>query len=171
MWLSSFQFSSGFQVTVNQTKMVATSSCSSSIACDKITTSDYFNGLESNVKTRYSNKIPLCNGIDPYSMKKGYKRFEAYNFFLCGWVHDVGFKVLQDSNRLAFARVSHVVDIWIRYDTSSICISYYNIIFTYVFLFTYVNHSQRSTAKPLKTWVIIKEDGEVIMAHCNCMAG
>lgn len=34
-----------------------------------------------------------------------------------------------------------------------------------------VNHSQRSNETPLKTWVIAKEDGEVIAAHCNCMAG
>lgn len=37
--------------------------------------------------------------------------------------------------------------------------------------FSKVNHSQRSSETPLKTWIIAQEDGEVIAAHCNCMAG
>ncbi|KAK3744269.1 hypothetical protein QZH41_019934 [Actinostola sp. cb2023] len=38
-------------------------------------------------------------------------------------------------------------------------------------IFARVNHSQRSTVTPLKTWVIVKDDGEIVNAHCNCMAG
>ena len=34
-----------------------------------------------------------------------------------------------------------------------------------------VNHSQRLSETPLKTWSLIKEDEEVITVHCNCMAG
>uniref|UniRef100_A0A1A8PLE3 SWIM-type domain-containing protein n=1 Tax=Nothobranchius rachovii TaxID=451742 RepID=A0A1A8PLE3_9TELE len=63
---------------------------------------------------------------------------EAYNFFVSGWVHNLGTKRLRDDYRLVFAMV---------------------------------NHSQRSSETPLKTWIISKEDGEVIAAHCNCMAG
>ncbi|CAL8241632.1 unnamed protein product [Gadus morhua 'NCC'] len=33
------------------------------------------------------------------------------------------------------------------------------------------NHSQRSTETLLKTWLLVKEDGEAITAHYNCMAG
>ncbi|KAL1267167.1 hypothetical protein QQF64_002842 [Cirrhinus molitorella] len=75
-----------------------------------------------------------------YSTKqmKAYKSMDAYNYFVSGWVNDIGTKVLQNDNRLVFARV---------------------------------NHSQRSAETPLKTWVIAKHDGEVIAAHCNCMAG
>ncbi|KAK7106644.1 hypothetical protein V1264_017874 [Littorina saxatilis] len=32
-------------------------------------------------------------------------------------------------------------------------------------------HSQSLCEKPLKPWVIIEEDGTVLTAHCNCMAG
>ncbi|KAG7471803.1 hypothetical protein MATL_G00101830 [Megalops atlanticus] len=69
---------------------------------------------------------------------KAYKSMEAYNFFVSGWVHDLGTKVLHNDCRLVFARV---------------------------------NRSQRSGETPLKTWIIAKQDGEVIAAHCNCMAG
>ena len=34
-----------------------------------------------------------------------------------------------------------------------------------------VNHSQRVNKTLLKTLIIAKEDGDVIAAHCNCMAG
>uniref|UniRef100_A0A1A8DBE7 SWIM-type domain-containing protein n=1 Tax=Nothobranchius kadleci TaxID=1051664 RepID=A0A1A8DBE7_NOTKA len=37
-------------------------------------------------------------------------------------------------------------------------------------VFARVNRSQGSGEAPLKTWIIAKEDGEVIAAHCNCTA-
>jgi len=40
----------------------------------------------------------------------------------------------------------------------------------HLFLAT-VKHSQSVLLPPLKVWVITKQDGEVITAHCTCMAG
>ncbi|XP_046864314.1 uncharacterized protein LOC124458317 [Xenia sp. Carnegie-2017] len=136
--------------------------------------SEYFLSLQPKAKSRYQEKLSLCDGLDPYSLKKSdfltdhnnfpnlqfpdisnylvvqtsfytkkqmkaYKSLEAYNFFVCGWVHEVkSRRVMDNNNCLVFARV---------------------------------NHSQRSTATPLKAWVILKDDGEVLTAHCNCMAG
>ncbi|CAN7979290.1 unnamed protein product, partial [Ixodes persulcatus] len=34
-----------------------------------------------------------------------------------------------------------------------------------------VNHSQSLSAPPLKVWLLMKKDGEVVIAHCTCMAG
>ena len=34
-----------------------------------------------------------------------------------------------------------------------------------------VKHSQRLSDAPLKVWLAIKENGEFVCAHCNCMAG
>ena len=36
---------------------------------------------------------------------KAFKSLEAYNFFVCGWVNNIGVRRLKDSNRLLFARV------------------------------------------------------------------
>ncbi|XP_034068671.1 uncharacterized protein LOC117543736 isoform X5 [Gymnodraco acuticeps] len=72
------------------------------------------------------------------SQMKAYKSLEAFNYFVCGWVNDLGTKEALNKCRLVFARV---------------------------------NHSQRSGETPLKTWIVAKEDGEVVTAHCNCMAG
>ncbi|KAK3744181.1 hypothetical protein QZH41_020567 [Actinostola sp. cb2023] len=35
---------------------------------------------------------------------KAFKSMEAYNFFVCGWVKDLGTKLLKDSSRLVYAR-------------------------------------------------------------------
>lgn len=37
---------------------------------------------------------------------KAFKSMEAYNFFVSGWVKDVGSKNLNDGSRLVYARVS-----------------------------------------------------------------
>ncbi|KAM4526904.1 uncharacterized protein V3H82_001158 isoform 1-T1 [Fundulus diaphanus] len=140
---------------------------------DTVTESPYCMELEPISRHRYKELINRYVGRDPYLMKmcefsvdlkdlptveavditnylvlqtsfytkqqmKAYKSMEAYNFFVCGWVHNLGTKRLHDDNTLVFARV---------------------------------NHSQRSSETPLKTWIIAKKDGEVIAAHCNCMAG
>ncbi|XP_077863509.1 uncharacterized protein LOC144347299 [Saccoglossus kowalevskii] len=34
-----------------------------------------------------------------------------------------------------------------------------------------VMHSQRMSEKPLQPWMIAKQNGSVLCAHCNCMAG
>ncbi len=103
--------------------------------------SGYFYTLEANARSRYIQKTKLCDGIDPYCLKKSdfcynhddfpcvtfpdisnylvlstsfyttqqmkaFKSMEAYNFFVSGWVKDVGFKILKDGSRLVYARVS-----------------------------------------------------------------
>lgn len=34
-----------------------------------------------------------------------------------------------------------------------------------------VNHSQSLSIPPVKAWICAKSDGEVLAAHCLCMAG
>ncbi|XP_059426209.1 uncharacterized protein LOC132160583 [Carassius carassius] len=85
-----------------------------------------------------TNYLVLQTSYYTRQQMKAYKSLEAYNFFVNGWVHNLGVKRLHDDHCLVFARV---------------------------------NHSQRSSETPLKTWIIAKEAGEIIAAHCNCMAG
>ncbi len=40
-----------------------------------------------------------------------------------------------------------------------------------LFISFQVNHSQRISDTPLRPWVAIQKDGQVISAHCTCMAG
>ena len=34
-----------------------------------------------------------------------------------------------------------------------------------------VKHSQRMTATPLLPWFVAEEGGDIVSAHCTCMAG
>ena len=34
-----------------------------------------------------------------------------------------------------------------------------------------VNHSQKLAQSPLIPWIVAKKDGQILLAHCNCMAG
>ena len=38
-------------------------------------------------------------------------------------------------------------------------------------LFEQVNHSQKMNEKPLTPWVLSMVDGNILAAHCDCMAG
>lgn len=34
-----------------------------------------------------------------------------------------------------------------------------------------VKHSQKMTATPLLPWVVCRDNGEILTAHCTCVAG
>ena len=42
---------------------------------------------------------------------------------------------------------------------------------TLVFFYVQVNHSQKLSEKPLTPWIIAMDDGRILAAHCDCMAG
>ena len=71
---------------------------------------------------------------------KAYKSLEGYNHFVTGWVSSIKVTIVPSSR-------------------------------PNIYLFTaVVKHSQRLSATPLKVWTAIKHSGEIICAHCTCMA-
>ena len=46
---------------------------------------------------------------------------------------------------------------------------YYSVLFHTVLL--QVKHSQRLSSTPLVPWSILMMDGDILAAHCTCMAG
>ena len=72
---------------------------------------------------------------------KAFKSLEGYNQFINGWVSSLVVTIVPSTK-------------------------------PNIYLFTaQVKHSQRLSVAPLKVWLAIKENGEVVCAHCNCMAG
>ena len=47
--------------------------------------------------TDISNYLIVQTSFCTAKQMKSFKSFEIYNFFVCGWVHDLGIKVLKDS--------------------------------------------------------------------------
>ena len=82
-----------------------------------------------------------------------------------GWVH--GLKLhnhtgTQQKRFLIKGKVSYIMD--------PHTIMHFICIFNNLFIYKLCN-SQRTSATPLIPWVVTEEDGEVLAAHCNCMAG
>ena len=72
---------------------------------------------------------------------KAFKSLDGYNFFVNGWVTNVTVILSRQINK------------------------------TKIFIvMSLVKHSQRLSASPLKVWVAAKQQGEVLYAHCTCMA-
>jgi hypothetical protein len=53
-----------------------------------------------------SNYLVLSMSFYTTQQMKAFKSMEAYNFFVSGWVKDVGSKNLNDGSHLVYARVS-----------------------------------------------------------------
>ena len=152
-----------------------------SMASSAIHYSGYYNELEGKAKSRYEQKVKMLGRVDPYchlesstssssfsvewyewpeityadiyiflinttnycthEKLKAFKSLDGYNFFVNGWVTNIDVISSQATKTKVFIMMS------------------------------LVKHSQRLTAPPLKVWVATKQQGEVLCAHCTCMAG
>ena len=65
-----------------------------------------FNDLPSIEFPDISNYLVIHTSFYTGKQMKAFKSLEAYNYFVCGLVHDVGVKVIKDENRLIFGRVT-----------------------------------------------------------------
>ncbi|XP_069139431.1 uncharacterized protein [Argopecten irradians] len=137
----------------------------------------YIDTLDVITKARYVEKISKIDGHDPYELPKSawsrnvedlpnityphiynylvnklnaytledmcsYKSLDSYTYFVSGWVKDVVvFKVNNATAR-------------------DVCL-----------VSARVRHSQRMNETPLHPWLIAEKNGNVVSAHCNCMAG
>ena len=84
-------------------------------------------------------------------------------FLKAGWIHNLRLYRFVSSNNVRYVIMGKV-----KYNDSgghlllNTCSIDYNV---------QVKHSQRVSATPLLPWVIVEKNGEVIGAHCTCMAG
>ena len=72
---------------------------------------------------------------------KAYKSFEAYNYYINGWIDDV--KVV---------KITKLIE-------------------PHYMVTAAIRHSQKITIPPAKPWLAVKQNGTVVCAHCSCMAG
>ena len=143
--------------------------------------SSYYCSLDNASKERYMDKLRLISKIDPYlRMERRSKKSlpdelewskwpdvsyaDIYNYLILslGMSHEKlkAFKSLEGYNQFINGWVSSLVVTIVPSTKPNI------------YLFTaQVKHSQRLSDAPLKVWLAIKENGEVVCAHCNCMAG
>ena len=143
--------------------------------------SKYYSTLDTVSMERYMDKLPLIDKIDPYchmesrvkkSLPTGLEWMnwpdvlyaDIYNYLILspGMSHEKlkAFKSFEGYNHFTNGCVSGVV-VTLVLNTKP-----------RVYLFTaQVKYSQRLSDSPLKVWLAVKENGEVVCAHCSCMAG
>ena len=135
--------------------------------------SEYYAGLTGPAKTRYREKVLTC-GFDPYMLKKSECSEDLADYPSVEYPDIVNYLVLQTS-----WITGQQMKAYKSMDAYNFFVSgWVNTIFTKpvagtdkVVVTARVNHSQRARETPLKTWLLAEKDGNVCMAHCNCMAG
>ena len=135
--------------------------------------SEYYTGLTGSAKTRYREKVFKC-GFDPYMLKKSEYSENLADYPSVEYPDIVNYLVLQTS-----WITGQQMKAYKSMDAYNFFVSgWVNTIFTKptagtdkVVVTARVNHSQRARDTPLKTWLLAERDGNVCMAHCNCMAG
>ena len=140
--------------------------------------SKYYLELSEESRKRYDDKIELLGGLDPYCRTE-VKSTESNAVEWMDWpdvMHGDIFNYLILTPEYTFEQLkayksldgfNFFINGWVT-----------NVIVTHLntqprsFLFTAaVKHSQKLSLPSLQVWVCIKPCGEVVCAHCTCMAG
>ncbi|XP_064487680.1 uncharacterized protein LOC135399876 [Ornithodoros turicata] len=133
---------------------------------------NYLSSLSDADRARYEQKIAQC-GVDPFSIdaKNCTSNVDLWpQIDMCDILDFLvlrtsfitrkqlkSYKSLEGHN---FVTSGWVKEPWLKQPTPHTIIAV-----------TQVNHSQALSKLPLKTWIFAKNDGEVLAAHCLCMAG
>ncbi|XP_035689579.1 uncharacterized protein LOC118424879 [Branchiostoma floridae] len=134
--------------------------------------SSYCHSLSDHAKVRYEEKVSAI-GFDPYSLHKSafdsdlalvpsveYPDIVNYLVLTTSWATNNQMKAYKSMEAYNFF-VSGWVDTLQMKTVSP----------DKVLVAARVKHSQRNTATPLKPWFLAEENGNILLAHCDCMAG
>ena len=124
-------------------------------------------------KARYRQKVNLCR-FDPYLLKNSECSDDLRYFPSIQYPDIVNYLVLQTS-----WATGEKMKAYKALDAYNFFVSgWVNTVFTKkvaesnsVVVTARVNHSQRTRSTPLSTWLLADMSGEVILGHCDCMAG
>ena len=156
-------------VDIHSVNMASVDICASA----NVVFSEYYTGLTGSAKTRYREKVFKC-GFDPYMLKKSecsenladypsveYPDIVNYLVLQTSWITGQQMKAYKSMDAYNF-----FVSGWVNTIFTKLTAGTDKVVVT-----ARVNHSQRARDTPLKTWLLAERDGNVCMAHCNCMAG
>lgn len=135
--------------------------------------SEYAKALKGPARTRYCEKISNTLGYDPYNLNKSELSYDLEDLPGVEAIDITNYLVLQTSYYTAsqmkafksLEAYNYFVSGWVNHLGSKEALNGCRLVFAQV------NHSQRSTKNPLKTWFVARASGEIITAHCDCMAG
>jgi hypothetical protein len=133
--------------------------------------SDYFVSLDPVAKDRYRQKLKLLGLEDPY-LDAGYVDDMTlwppveFGHIFCYFIERPGVYTKQELMQWKSLEAynyflsGHVRQVMVKRVSSTTCI-----------LKATVNPSQSSPDSAHEAWVAAKSDGQIVVAHCKCMAG
>ena len=155
-------------------------------AVSSVQYSDYYSGLTGEAKVKYDGKMKMISATtDPYCIleKKSGPSSSCSLISSVEWYEwpDVSFADIYNYLILTPSFCTHEqlkayksmdgYNFFINGWVSNIIVSAIKTRPKNFVLMGLVKHSQRLSAPPLKAWVAIKQTGEIMCAHCTCMAG
>lgn len=136
--------------------------------------SGYFSQTVGPIRSRYEQKIEMCTGVDPYELREGMDTTASVSALPSTTYEDiVNYLVLSTSFvTLQEMKVHKSLEAH-NYFTSGWVhgLSTASLTGNKVLVLSKVNHSQRLRDAPLKVWILGLTSGEILTAHCTCMAG
>ncbi|XP_028415046.1 uncharacterized protein LOC114538132 [Dendronephthya gigantea] len=124
--------------------------CSMRVPLDR----KYLETLTNDSRKKYQEKLNLINNIDPYNVSSNFFT-ESMEMWPNIEYPDIVTYFLCSTSRYTKEQIK----------------AYKSLESYQYFIAGWVNHSQRLNETPLKTWVAAEDDGNIITAHCNCVAG
>ena len=123
-------------------------------------------------KERYEAKIQQIDGVDPYEIPLGEWSEDLEDWPSITHVHACMYLILTPSpysdkdmlNYKSLDSYRNFVKGWVR------CVLVKKVGDKRL-VAGKVNHSQKLAQSPLIPWIVAKKDGQILLAHCNCMAG
>lgn len=134
----------------------------------------YFNGTVGSIRSRYAEKFEMCLGADPYELCEGEDTSTSVEPFPNTTYEDImNYLVLSTSLMTLMEMNAHKSMEGHNYFTSGWLngVSVKKLGQNKVLVLSKVNHSQRLKDAPLKVWILSHTSGEILTAHCACMAG
>ncbi|KAH7968715.1 hypothetical protein HPB52_010796 [Rhipicephalus sanguineus] len=136
--------------------------------------SSYYSDLIGSARIRYEEKVQMCDGIDPYTLRPHADTTTDVNTLpevthgdiVNYLVYSSSFATLQEMKAFKSLEAhNYFTSGWVK------SLSTKRLQEGKVVLLGEINHSQRLGEHPLKVWVLCKADGIVLTAHCTCMSG
>ncbi|XP_049513405.1 uncharacterized protein LOC125940835 [Dermacentor silvarum] len=134
----------------------------------------YYAQLIGSARARYEEKVRMCDGVDPYTLRPGTDTTTDINALpevthgdiVNYLVYSSSFVTLQEMKAFKSLEAhNYFTSGWVKSLSSK------RLQQGKVLLLGEVNHSLRLGDGPLKVWVLCMADGSVLTAHCTCMAG
>ncbi|XP_065658127.1 uncharacterized protein LOC136082640 [Hydra vulgaris] len=136
------------------------------------TESEYLSKLDSNAKQKYLEKISFINHVDTYILKDTDFSDNIDSYPNVTYPDIVNYFLFAPSPLTKDQLKAYkALDSYNQFVSSWVINAGVKLFEKYVLIHGRVKHSQKMNDVPLHPWIISEKSGNIVCAHCNCLAG